>query len=74
MTTKWNRKKHLRARYGDCSDRTIERMVADGRLPPPEFPFENRIPAWREETLEARDRAATVAPRPKHTPDTGKAA
>jgi hypothetical protein len=52
----WFRKKHLRARYGDICDRTIERMIKDHRLPPPEFPFGNRIPAWRDEVLDAHDR------------------
>jgi hypothetical protein len=65
MAIKWLRKKHLRARYGDVCDKTIERMVDDGRLPKPEFPFGNRNPAWREDKLDAHDRAAVVAPRPK---------
>jgi hypothetical protein len=64
MATKFLRKRHLRERYGDVTDRTLERMVQDGRLPPPEFPFANRIPAWREETLDAHDRRAVVASRP----------
>jgi len=60
---RWLRKKHLCERYGDASPRTIERMVKDGRLPPPEFPFRNRIPAWREEVLDEHDRGAVRAPR-----------
>jgi hypothetical protein len=58
---KWLRKKHLRTRYGDVSDKWIERAVKDLRLPPPEFPFGNRIPAWQEEVLDNHDRAATMA-------------
>jgi hypothetical protein len=61
---KWLRKRHLKERYGDCSDRTIERMVIDGRLPRPEYPFHNRIPAWQEEVLDEHERAAVMAPRP----------
>jgi hypothetical protein len=61
---RWLRKRHLRERYGDCADRTIERMVIDGRLPPPEYPFHNRIPAWQEDILDEHDRAAVMAPRP----------
>ena len=43
MATKFLRKRHLRERYAGVTDRTLERMVADGRLPPPEFPFGKRI-------------------------------
>lgn len=75
MTTRWFRKKHLRERYGDCSDRTLERMVKDGRLPPPEFPFGNKIPAWRSETLDLHDRRAVVAsPAKQDGGERGKAA
>lgn len=74
MAKRYLRKKHLRARYGDICDRTIDRMRNDGRLPPPEFPFGNRIPAWSEETLDAHDRAAAVAPRPKRDSGAEKAA
>ena len=65
MATKWLRKKHLRQRYGDCSDRSLERAVKDKRLPVPEYPFGNNIPAWRESVLDEHDRAAVLAPRPK---------
>ena len=74
MAITWKRKKHLRARYGDVCDRTLERMIADGRLPPPEFPFRNRIPAWREDVLDAHDKAAAIAARPKRDAGSGKAA
>ena len=59
--TKWLRRKHLCSRYGDVSDRTVDRMVESGRLPPAEFPFGNRIPAWREDVLDAHDRAVVAA-------------
>jgi predicted DNA-binding transcriptional regulator AlpA len=61
--TRFLRKAAVAERYGGISDRTIERMVKDKRLPPPEFPFGNRIPAWREDVLDAHDRAATLAPK-----------
>jgi predicted DNA-binding transcriptional regulator AlpA len=54
---RWLRKRHLRNRYGDISDKTIERMINDGRLPSPDYPFGNRIPAWDEQTLDEHDRA-----------------
>ena len=60
---KWLRKKHVCDRYRDITPRTVERMISDGRLPKPEFPFRNRIPAWREEVLDEHDRAAVRAPR-----------
>jgi hypothetical protein len=54
------RKRQVRARYGDCCDRTIERAVIDGRLPPPEFPFANKIPFWDEDTLERHERTVVL--------------
>jgi hypothetical protein len=65
MAMKWLRKKHLRQRYGDCSDRSLERAVKDKRLPPPEYPFGNRVPGWREDVLDEHDRKATLEPRLK---------
>jgi hypothetical protein len=65
--TKWLRKKHVRSRYGEIVDKTIERAVKDGRLPPPEFPFGNRIPAWREEVLDEHDRRSAIASRSPKT-------
>jgi hypothetical protein len=59
--TKFLRRKHLCARYGEVSDRTIDRMIDSGRLPPPEFPFGNRIPAWRENVLDEHDRRVVAA-------------
>jgi hypothetical protein len=56
MAKRYLRKRHLRVRYADVHDRTIERMVKDGRLPLPEFPFGNRIPAWDEEKLSEHER------------------
>jgi hypothetical protein len=52
---RWLRKRQVRERYGDVVDRTVERAVKAGRLPPPAFPFGNRIPFWDEERLEAHE-------------------
>jgi hypothetical protein len=41
-------------------------MRKDGRLPPSQYPFGNRIPANTEEELDAHDRAAVLAGRPGH--------
>lgn len=67
MAEKWLRKRAVRARYGDCSDSAVERRSKDGRLPPPEFPFGNKIPAWRESVLDRHDREMTRQPRTKQT-------
>jgi hypothetical protein len=53
------RKKHLRRRYGDMTDRSIERMVKDGRLPPPDL-YQGRIPLWAEDVLDEHDARAAV--------------
>ena len=63
----------LRQRYGDCSDRSLERAVKDKRLPPPQYPFGNRVPGWREDVLDEHDRKAALEPRPKRK-DVGKRA
>jgi hypothetical protein len=57
----WVRKRQVRARYGNCSDRTIDRMVEAGKLPPPQHPLRNKIPFWSLAELEASDRAAAAA-------------
>jgi hypothetical protein len=61
MPKRYLRKAHLRTRYGDVTYRTIERMVKSGALPPPEFPFGNRIPAWDETVLDKWDQRQAVA-------------
>jgi|GraSoiStandDraft_4_1057263.scaffolds.fasta_scaffold2918313_1 hypothetical protein len=43
----------LAGRY-DVTIRTAERMVADGRLPRPDF-YLGRLPIWTDETLDAAD-------------------
>jgi predicted DNA-binding transcriptional regulator AlpA len=66
MPKRYLRKQHLRVRYGDVHDRTLERMVKSGALPPPEFPLGNRVPAWDEAVLDEWD-AARVAGKLKTT-------
>jgi hypothetical protein len=58
---KWLLVKHVRARYGGRSRMWVHRAVNEGRLCPPEYPFGNKIPAWREDKLDAHDLAAVAA-------------
>jgi hypothetical protein len=56
------RKRQVAERYGNVNERTIPRMIADGRLPPPDL-YNGRFPLWGEDTLDAHDRkAACEAP------------
>jgi predicted DNA-binding transcriptional regulator AlpA len=57
------RKSSVARRY-DVTPRTVERMVDDGRLPPPIY--RGRMPQWDEAELDAADRAATVGRRRKN--------
>jgi predicted DNA-binding transcriptional regulator AlpA len=59
--TVWVRKRQVRERYGNCSDRTIDRMVDSGKLPPPQHPLGNKVPFWSEAELDASDKAAAAA-------------
>jgi hypothetical protein len=58
---KFLRKRAVAERYGDVNIRTVERMVEDGRLPPPIY--RGRFPLWDEDALDASDRAAALLPR-----------
>jgi hypothetical protein len=58
---KWLLTRHLQVRYGDCSRMSINRRVRKGALPPPSFPFNNRVPAWLESELDAFDLAVVAA-------------
>lgn len=62
MATQFLRKAAVAARYG-ITQRSLERWTKDGRLPCPTY--RGKIPLWREADLDASDRAATAAPRPK---------
>lgn len=57
------RKRAVRARYGDCCNKTLERMVLDGRVPPPEYFGDSRTPFWEESNLDAHDRMVVMRPR-----------
>jgi hypothetical protein len=61
MSKKYLRKRAVAVRYGGISLRSVERAARDGRLPPPEFPFGNKIPHWNEAALDEHDRAAAIA-------------
>jgi hypothetical protein len=53
-------KRAVGARYGGRSDRTVDRWVATGVLPPPDLYMNNR-PLWADETLDQHDRQAVAA-------------
>jgi hypothetical protein len=65
MSTVWLRNEQQRLRYSVKSNRALERMREQGRLPPSQYPFGNGIPANTEEELDAWDRAAVARPRPR---------
>jgi hypothetical protein len=56
---KFLRKRQVAQRYS-ITPRTVERMVDDGRLPPPDF-YRGKLPFWGEHTLDKADRAAAAA-------------
>ena len=58
MTTIHHRKVTLAKRYGTTA-RSIDNMVRDGRLPPPDF-YMGRLPIWTDETIVANERAAAA--------------
>jgi hypothetical protein len=59
MTTKPHyRRADLAARY-QVDLRTVANMVADGRLPPPDF-YLGRFPIWHFESIENNERAAAA--------------
>jgi predicted DNA-binding transcriptional regulator AlpA len=50
---KYLRKKAVAERYG-CTDRQVDRMAAEGRIPKPFYL--TRFPLWSEEELEVLER------------------
>jgi predicted DNA-binding transcriptional regulator AlpA len=60
MSKRWLRRRQVRQRYGEMSNMTLSRMVRDGRLPPPKFPYQNSVPAWDEAELDERDEAVVA--------------
>lgn len=63
VNRRWRRK--ALAEFWGCSDRTIDRMVKDGRLGPPKF-IGVRTPTWSDEQREAAERT-TRTDQPKQT-------
>jgi hypothetical protein len=59
--TRYLRKSSVATRY-DTTERSIDRMKLDGRLPPPHY--RGRIPLWDEAELDACDRKFLVQSRP----------
>ena len=60
---RWLRKAQVRQRYGNISNKSVERHVEAKRLPPPEFPLGNRVPFWDEAVLDENDRQAALTRR-----------
>jgi len=61
------RKLQLAKRYG-VSERTIDRMRRQRRIPPPDL-YAGRFPLWWDETIEGNERAAALRiPAPKALP------
>jgi len=64
MTTiskRYLRKKAVAERYS-CSNRQVDRMSEDGRLPKPFYLPNSKFPLWAEHELDENDRqAATMA-------------
>jgi hypothetical protein len=56
------RKKDLAKRYGGITERNIDYMVKDGRIPAPFY--RGRFPLWDPDQVDAADRAALVDSRP----------
>jgi hypothetical protein len=56
--TRHYRKRDLAARYG-VTPRTIDYMLADGRLPAATF-YLGRLPVWTADVIEQNERAATA--------------
>ena len=55
MAKRFLNTKRVRNRYGDISDRTVDRWVKAGVLPPPDYINGQRF--WAEEQLDAQDEA-----------------
>ena len=68
---KFLRKRAVAERYGNIHIRTVNRMVDEGRLPPPTIRG-NRLCLWDEEALDEFDRK--TARSTKRAADAGEAA
>lgn len=59
MPKQFLRKRQVANRY--CiHERSVDRWIKDGRLPPPQY--RGIIPLWDEDRLDAADRAAMARP------------
>jgi hypothetical protein len=56
----WRTKRQVAQRYGNITPRSVERAVADGRLPAPDYPLGPHRPFWDLAKLEANERAAAI--------------
>jgi hypothetical protein len=74
MSKVYLKKRQVAQRYGGIATRSVERAVVDGRLPPPEFPFGERLPLWDLEKLEANERAAALRSKSHQVEHEGTAA
>jgi hypothetical protein len=64
MSKTYLRKRQVAQRYGGIALRSVERAAADGRLPPPEYPFGEHTPLWDLAKLEENERAAALRCKP----------
>jgi hypothetical protein len=70
MSKTYLRKRQVAQRYGGIALRSVERAVADGRIPPPEYPCGEHTPLWDLEVLEANERQAAIRSRQIAAEDT----
>ena len=54
------RRRQVAQRYGDITLRSVDRAVAEGRIPAPEYPFGPHSALWDLQKLEENERA-TIA-------------
>jgi hypothetical protein len=69
MSKLYLRRKQMAARYGDIRERTVERYVEAGKLPPPLYINGSRTPLWPVDVLEEFERVS-MRPRRKRVPAT----
>jgi hypothetical protein len=58
MLKTYLRKRQVASRY-QTTDRNVDRMARDGRIPPPDF-YNGRFPLWDAAKLDANDHAAAA--------------
>jgi predicted DNA-binding transcriptional regulator AlpA len=70
MTKQFLRKRQVAARYGGITERAVDKMVAQGRLPKPVYLNGSRFPLWDLDELVhterdgLRTKPAKPAPQP----------